>query len=314
MTAPHRVLFCQEYFDKRWALQYQQFQKHKWKGAHDIQQDVCFVRPYQSKTGKQEVNIYHKCNTCGLPVQRNRIPAVICPQFSGRPTALKKRKLLCGRCRQEATRALSKKADGSTATGRGHRGERIREASHPGPESIRVLTYNINSIQKHLDEVLRVANEQAAQLVCIQESRLSYNSIPSFCNTCHRKGPGWQRVAIPVSMAATHGGVLVLSREPLALTQVLAHSSSWGRILVCEVLGCRIPFSIFCGYRNSSRMVEEASTALAETFTKVQIVQHKHCIACLDWNMPQGSNALTDIMSLVGGRYLCRKSPTMTDP
>ena len=79
LTAPHRVLFCQEYFDKRWALQYQQFQKHKWKGAHDIQQDVCFVRPYQSKTGKQEVNIYHKCNTCGLPVQRNRVPVVICP-------------------------------------------------------------------------------------------------------------------------------------------------------------------------------------------------------------------------------------------
>ena len=92
-----------------------------------------------------------------------------------------------------------------------------------------------------------------------------------------------------------------MSREPLALTQVLAHSSSWGQILVCEVLGCRIPFSIICGYRNPSPTVEEASTALAETFTKVQ---HKHSITCLDWNMPQGSNALTDIMNLVGGRYL----------
>jgi hypothetical protein len=149
LSAPHRVHKCQDYFDQRWTLQFQRFQQLKWKGAHDIEEQPCFVRPYQTKHGKQLCNIYHKCKTCALPVIRQSLPLRVCPQFSGTATPLRRRKLLWSKCRQEASLTLSKKAggvrgskaqlseaaDGIGATRKGLRGCRIGEASNPGPRS-----------------------------------------------------------------------------------------------------------------------------------------------------------------------------------
>ena len=97
------------------------------------------------------------------------------------------------------------------------------------------------------------------------------------------------------------GGVLILSKEPLALTQVPTHQAPWGQILACEVLVCRI--KVICGCRRPAQAVEEASTALTETFAQLR---HRHWVMCLclDWNMPNGPNVLADTINMASGIYV----------
>ena len=78
----------------------------------------------------------------------------------------------------------------------GMRGTRVGEASNPGPRSdderstssdhdlyprrpARLLSYNIGSLHRHLEEVLCVASEHHAQFIALQETGVTENQLPS---------------------------------------------------------------------------------------------------------------------------------------
>lgn len=125
----------------------------------------------------------------------------------------------------------SKSPAGASAVGRGLRTERIGEAAHPGPSgqatenaetpatgAVKIISYNINSANCHFDAVLDAAKESKAQIVCLQETKITQNSIPSYCHALRRYGWFWvvvSAVSGPKSAAGRSGGVAILCKEPL---------------------------------------------------------------------------------------------------
>lgn len=139
-------------------------------------------------------------------------------------------------------------AQGTSATRRGLRAQRIGEAGHPGPtqsSGLRIMCYNISSIRRHFDEVMAEADRCKADLICVQETKLTAVSIPAFANTC------WHCSAAPLcrGTATTDqacGGVAVLGREPLTLTSAVCTSQSWGEIYA----NCVAPLCHYAAHRN----------------------------------------------------------------
>lgn len=82
----------------------------------------------------------------------------------------------------------------------------------------------------------QVAKKQKIQIVFLQETGITTAGIPAATNLCSRFN--WQSVWIPAKSTCEggRGGLGILVREPLALTQVRAQVDSWGQLLVCELL------------------------------------------------------------------------------
>ena len=112
-----------------------------------------------------------------------------------------------GQTQKMHTKSLSKKAAGTSASGRGLRGQRIGEARHPGPtaeEHLTMWSQNIRSFSKHGMALLDRAQKEGIQLVAMQEINLTQNLLPSIVNNCSRKG--WQMLAIPTNKVSSNRG------------------------------------------------------------------------------------------------------------
>lgn len=142
---------------------------------------------------------------------------------------------------------LSSRPHGSSQAPAGLRAVRIGEASNPGPDRnvsdphenrlLKLMTYNISSAQRHFHATLDEADKAQAQLHGV--SRLT-----DVAHACRQKG--WSCVAVKalrgISGKAPSGGVAILAKEPLALTQIYSVGDLWGQIFVAEVLGTPSPF------------------------------------------------------------------------
>lgn len=326
ISAPHRLKLCKQFYDKRWTLQHKHFLLRTWKGAHVIEAEPCFARPYNSKTGKTAHNIYHRCQNCELPVPRQCMPLRVCPAFSGKPTPLNQRKKIWKKCRTEATKdlasqsscsksrvssshhPLSFQAAGTSATRRGLRAQRIGEASHPGPASepecghhqLRMLSQNIRSWHTNGVNCLTQAAEQDISLVAFQETNISDISAPGVTNVCNRMG--WQMLHVPAPTNSSHrGGVAICCREPLGMVQLQAHSSSTGQFLVAEVHGCQRSFLVISYYRHASDL---EMVGLTEISCLLGSDNTKEWILAMDANANQETGPCFDLVTQVGG--ICR--------
>lgn len=76
---------------------------------------------------------------------------------------------------------------------------------------------------------------------------------------------------------------------------------TWGQLLTAELLGGTSPLNITTGYRRPSPAADEANQSLFQLF---QGVQQRHWVLSMDWNMPPGSTALSQVMTTVGGRFV----------
>lgn len=208
---------------------------------------------------------------------------------------------------KRSQRQFSKKSAGTSATGRGLRAQRVGEAGHPGPsrnETLRIMCYNVSSIHRHFHELLAAADRNKAHLICVQETRLTAASIPTFANNCQRKG--WHCLAAPINRGAQAtnqacGGVAILSREPLTLTSAFSTSKNWGEILVCELWGASIPLTLISGYRRPTCPPEAASEFLLEALLPIK---HRHWVMSLDFNIPPDGLPLSDVLDEVNGRFI----------
>ena len=144
----------------------------------------------------------------------------------------------------------SNKADGCSATRRNHRGERVGEASHPGPtrclSSLGFWSLNIRSWNKHGAALLDEAATANVHIVCCQETNLYSCDFEVAVAAAHRQG--WQLLCTP-PVGKRRGGLAVAVREPLAAAQIQEVSNETGQVLQVEIHSSGAPFRLFNLYQ-----------------------------------------------------------------
>ena len=144
----------------------------------------------------------------------------------------------------------SSKADGCSATRRNHRGERVGEASHPGPtrclSSLGLWSLNIRSWNKHGAALLDEAKAANVHIVCCQETNLYSCEFEVAVAAAHRQG--WQLLCTP-PVGNRRGGLAVAVREPLAAAQIQEVSNETGQVLQVEMQSSGAPFRLFNLYQ-----------------------------------------------------------------
>lgn len=138
---------------------------------------------------------------------------------------------------------FSNKADGCCATRRNHRGERVGEASHPGPtrclSSLGLWSLNIRNWNKHGAALLDEAEAANVHIVCCQETNLYSCDFEVAVAAAHRQG--WQLLCTP-PVGNRRGGLAVAVREPLAAAQIQKVSNETGQVLRVEIHSSGAPF------------------------------------------------------------------------
>ena len=180
------------------------------------------------------------------------LPISICsshPRCSKAPS-LKRRKQIWQTCLKVAAR-LSKVADGVRATRRGHRAQRIGEASHPGPcPVVKMWSQNIRSWHTNGMACLDRAQTAGISLVALQEMNITSTNAPAVVNACLRHG--WQMLQVPSPQGTSNrGGVAICCREPLGLVLIDTWSDPQGQFVLAEVHGGNKSFKLCSYYRHA---------------------------------------------------------------
>lgn len=221
---------------QRWEHRVAEFQKRAWAGAHDIGSKAVCVTLYTCKSGKVLQYPRYQCKRCCRMVTAGDLPISICsshPRCSKAPS-LKRRKQIWQTCLKVAAR-LSKVADGVRATRRGHRAQRIGEASHPGPcPVVKMWSQNIRSWHTNGMACLDRAQTAGISLVALQEMNITSTNAPAVVNACLRHG--WQMLQVPSPQGTSNrGGVAICCREPLGLVLLDTWSDPQGQFVLAEV-------------------------------------------------------------------------------
>ena len=200
------------------------------------------------------------------------------------------------------------------ATARGLRGVRVGETDHPGPVSLRVLTFNVGSLHRHWEEVLRVAKQQGAQVLVLQETGITKTQAPGFCHRAKRDG--WNANLVPACSVpgGGRGGLAVLTLEPLNAIVLRSSAQAAGQLLTVQLHGTMDSWVIHCGYRRPGM---DDDQILLELAANLEIVQHRHWLFACDWNESPTDSAMGRIVSSIGGHIVAtsghRSSSRPTD-
>ena len=302
-AVPGRLINSQKAFDDRWLRLHDVIKTAPWNGAHTLERQPAYHRSYRSKTGHTWYRAMYKCLKCGMMVSLSEFPTSTCRPVHGECPSVQRRKKLWKEIRAKVTQRkkpppktkrgpakqkLSNLGDGESATKKGLRGIRVGEAQHPGPSAphhqgkhLRVASWNINSFHKHFAELCRQAKRSKVDLIFIQESGLNSSQLPAASHICRRHG--WQLEAVPARHVpgGGRGGIAILSKDNLALTQVEVRTGTWGQILTCELIGHELPITLTCAYRRPGSEIDVANQELRLSFTKTQ---HRHWVFAGDWN------------------------------
>ena len=98
-SLPVRQTAADSVFDKRWQLTHANFLKKIWKTAHRIECEPCSFPPPKTRAA-------HRCELCGIEVQRGEVPLSICKMAKGISPPLAKRKQIWKECRVAASKEL----------------------------------------------------------------------------------------------------------------------------------------------------------------------------------------------------------------
>lgn len=235
--AVRAVQASQSVVKQRWEHRVAEFQKRAWAGAHDIGSTAVCVTIYTCKSGKVLQYPRYQCKRCSRMVTAGDLPISICSSHPRRSKApsLKRRKQIWQTCLKVAAR-LSKVADGVRATRRGHRAQRIGEASHPGPSK----TFAPDTPMACLDE----AQTAGISLVALEEMNITSTNAPAVVNACLRHG--WQILQVPSPQGTSNrgAGVATCCREPLGLVLLDTWSGPQGQLVLAEVHGGNNSFKL----------------------------------------------------------------------
>ena len=106
------------------------------------------------------------------------------------------------------------------------------------------MSFNINSLVKHRNELLSRAQEHGADIVLVQETGTTVQQLPGMSSFFKRQG--WQMVASSAKSLPQggKGGIAILAREPLALSPAKEVILDSGQLLFCNLHGASIPLLI----------------------------------------------------------------------
>ena len=143
--AVRAVQASQSVVKRRWEHRIAEFRKRAWVGSHDIEAKPSCVTLYTCKSGKVLQYPRYRCKRCSRTVTAGDMPISVCARHPSRSKvpSIQRRKKIWQTCLQVAAR-LSKVADGTSATRRGHRARRVGEAAHPGPSDHNLLVWSVN--------------------------------------------------------------------------------------------------------------------------------------------------------------------------
>lgn len=278
LAAAKSIQASQSAVKERWLRRVALFRRKAWAGSHDIEEEPCCVTLSRCKSGKTLQFPRYKCKRCDRSITSGDVPVSICclhPQRAKAPS-LTRRKQIWHKCLQDARTStpkgavkvrskfqskpkansgLSLRTAGTSQIGRGLRGIRVGEASHPGPQQslrhgLRVWSVNISSWRSHGASLLEAAKEKGAQVLILQETNMSEVSTPGFSHSVQRAG--WQLLHVAPPDRHKKGGVAVLTKDPCALIQVHSYQSGSGQLLVAELQGLQRPLLIGSLYRHAS--------------------------------------------------------------
>ena len=318
LTNPQRLVKAQYAFDQRWLRFYAEIIDGPWPGSHKIEQKPSYFRQYKSKSGHTWQRAMYACTVCQMKVCMSDFPTSVCRLADEDPPSVTDRKAIWKTLRAKVkqrtkpapkshrkpkvtkdascvkpkgssvtSRALSKRADGETSTGRGLRGSRVGEASHPGPSDkkepskhpLSIWSVNISSWRKNGYAVLDQATTSKIDVLMLQETNVSDIACPSFANQVHRKG--WQLVHVSPPEKDKKGGVAILTKDPCALVHIHTEASGKGQFAVAELLGLQRPVLLISMYRHSSDSEFQLLTSLSSV---LEAHSGKDWIAGMDAN------------------------------
>ncbi|CAE7235838.1 ATL39, partial [Symbiodinium sp. CCMP2456] len=167
-SLPVRQTAADSVFDNRWQLTHANFLKKIWKTAHRIECEPCSYRPFKSSTGLPKTRAAHRCELCGIEVQRGEVPLSICKMAKGKPPPLAKRKQIWKECRVAASKELGCKRT-------------LRKERKKG----------VKSVKGKGKVLLEQATAEGVHLVAMQEVNLTQQGIPSASHAA--AALGWQQ-------------------------------------------------------------------------------------------------------------------------
>lgn len=297
--AVQAVQTSQSVVKQRWEHRVAEFQKRAWAGAHDIGSKAVCVTLYTCKSGKVLQYPRYQCKRCCRMVTAGDLPISICsshPRCSKAPS-LKRRKQIWQTCLKVAAR-LSKVADGVRATRRGHRAQRIGEASHPGPcPVVKMWSQNIRSWHTNGMACLDRAQTAGISLVALQEMNITSTNAPAVVNACLRHG--WQMLQVPSPQGTSNrGGVAICCREPLGLVLLDTRSDPQGQFVLAEVHGGNKSFKLCSYYRHADDEDFQGLTRISQTLSSDM---DQAWIVAMDANTNQMAGTCATLMNEIKG-------------
>ncbi|CAE7276521.1 unnamed protein product [Symbiodinium sp. CCMP2592] len=262
----NRLLKAREGQNLKWTAFIKTFNKRRWKGSHHIEVEPSLYKPAKIKDGSTIHVPWHKCQACGVLVNRSWLQHVwnAC-QAVGKQAV---KALSCGLCK-------------------GLNGQRIGEAQNPGPAHPRMITIwnqNIASWNQNEEAVLKTALDDNIQL------NLSDAALSGARNTARRSG--WE-MYVARQTGKRRGGVAICVREPLGVSEVKSECAAQFQFLRATVHGAASPVTVICGYR-----VPDEDTGFLEALnTLVQGASCHDWIVCLDGNQNQLEGPIHDLLS-----------------
>ena len=263
--------------DIAWKAVWEAYNAHRWPGSHRISYDS------EKTFSRSGFTVYkQKCLDCGVSMYRGDVPKRDpCPKNPGKNVPAKTERIKLWRNfnklrkgalkqarkerykgnmspKESALKALagwhaqrknlSEKADGTTMTLRGRRGERVGEARHPGPSahssdnsSFRIWSSNISSWAKHGESLLVDAQKQNVDVVCCQETNLHTKDFSVQAEVARKNG--WQ-IVFTAPFGRNRGGLAVAVRDPLAFTVTGSLAKDTGQFLQVEIISNAFSFAL----------------------------------------------------------------------
>ena len=321
------ILASRDAVKRRWARKLEEFRKVLWPGAHDIETDPAVVKVSVNKTsGKTYQNPRYRCRKCGHTFPAGEIPTSVCKDNPGKIPSVKKRKELWKQCYDIAAKAetncggrgrpcrtkvakqtkvsahqkitLSKRSSGTTSTKRGLRGQRIGEASNPGPRDFLMWSVNCRSWRKHAYAILDEATSNNIQLVALQETNLSKEAQPSASHTCYHAG--WQVLfCAPDSNKSTNrGGVALAVKRPFSLKKLHEETSSEGQTLSAVLHGAQRSINVVTHYRHHT---DQTMNGIQRLTSNLQICREPSWIVACDANANVIQGPVPEYFQTIGG-------------
>ncbi|CAE7276503.1 unnamed protein product [Symbiodinium sp. CCMP2592] len=289
----NRLLKAREGQNLKWTAFIKTFNKRRWKGSHHIEVEPSLYKPAKIKDGSTIHVPWHKCQACGVLVNRSWLQHAPCFAVLNHGNKLpppEKRKKVWNACQavgKQAVKALS------CSLCKGLNGQRIGEAQNPGPAHPRMITIwnqNIASWNQNGEAVLKTALDDNIQVVCFQELNLSDAALSGARNTARRSG--WE-MYVARQTGKRRGGVAICVREPLGVSEVKSECAAQFQFLRATVHGAASPVTVICGYR-----VPDEDTGFLEALnTLVQGASCHDWIVCLDGNQNQLEGPIHDLLS-----------------